>query len=36
MNFINDKYNQYNMEIIDYIVKNKKLIAKESGLLIYK
>lgn len=34
--FINDKYNQYNMELIDYIVKNKKFIAKEYGLLIYK
>lgn len=31
MNFINDKYNQYNMEIIDYIVKNKNLLQRNQA-----
>lgn len=31
MNFINDKYNQYNMEIIDYIVKNKNLLQRNQS-----
>lgn len=34
--FNDDKYSQFNREIITYIMKNKKFIGEDKGLLIYK
>ena len=30
------KYNQYNKEVINYIIKNKKYVGKDYDFIIYK